>query len=148
MHGARIARDEENAWITGKSDCLVTWSSKKILVLQRTDTLRRAMIHVLGGFGYLPLEAATTEEAIEHFRRGTKVDALVCDIVTQDESGPELVRRFRKYGPLKAIFVSPPSSGLRRGATVVEPRAYVLTVPFGTSEFLAALHETFGCYFD
>src|SRR5262245_21462249 len=136
---------EETIETPGSGDFLVTtWSSKRILVLQGNEVVRQAIINVLQGCGYLPLEASTTEEASEHFRRGTKVDVLVCDIVTEEETGPGLVARFRRYGPLRAIFLSRHASRLGGETSPADPCRCVLKIPFGTSEFLAALRETLG----
>jgi PAS domain S-box-containing protein len=76
-----------------------------LLVVEDNDSVRRVVVKVLGRVGMDVLEAESVEEALQQLRHGTRIDAVLTDIVLPGRSGRHLVDRVRESHPHVATIV-------------------------------------------
>jgi CheY-like chemotaxis protein len=83
-------------------------SAETILILDDDPQIRKVIARSLISKGYLTLEAATPQEALELCSRGRRIDLLLSDMVLSDrERGPEVARKLVALAPkMRIIFMS------------------------------------------
>jgi len=139
-HPFEFEEDERETTLTP------SWGAKRVLVVQHNDSVRHTVGSTLRRYGYVVIDAATMEDAVEHARRGTKIDVLLSDFAKNEISGPELLIRLRRFNPtIRAVFITPSVFGKRETVTKSTP---MLPLPFRVSELLAALREAVGGFFN
>ena len=68
--------------------------TETVLIIEDDDLVRTLLGRSLAGLGYQVHLAATGAEALAVYERhGAGIDAVLCDVVMPDISGPEAVRR-------------------------------------------------------
>ncbi|WCT72770.1 ATP-binding protein [Sphingomonas naphthae] len=78
-----------------------------ILVLEDDPRVRASTIAALAELGYLPLPAATAEEAMAILDDGQHVDLILTDVMMPATTGPEFVRQAaQRHGHVPALFVT------------------------------------------
>jgi PAS domain S-box-containing protein len=116
--------------------------SAEVLLAEDDEGLRTLMAQVLGRNGYVVVEAASAEQALELARtRESPIDVLISDVVMDMLSGPELARSLQGVHPsLRVLFISGTAD-----ATVLdvltEGTGTFLAKPFKPSELIDAIHE-------
>ena len=68
---------------------------KKILILEDEENIRSFVVINLQRAGYITVEAATGQEALDKLREHPDVDVAVLDIMLPDIDGFEVCRRIR-----------------------------------------------------
>lgn len=120
--------------------------SKKILIIDDEETIRKFLrIHLVKN-GYEVKEAADGEEAIEQLER-EYFDLLICDIMMPKKDGWEVLRDVRSHPKTRDIPVifltakdqdSDMFKGYELGAS------YYITKPFTKSQLLFGINMLFG----
>ena len=120
--------------------------SKKILVIDDEETVRKVLkIHLVKG-GYDVKEAADGEEAIEQLKRNN-FDLLICDVMMPKKDGWEVLRAVRSHPRTKdipVIFLTAKDQdtdmfkGYELGAN------YYMTKPFTKSQLLFGINMMLG----
>jgi len=120
--------------------------SKKILVIDDEETVRKVLkIHLVKG-GYDVKEAADGEEAIEQLKRNN-FDLLICDVMMPKKDGWEVLRAVRSHPRTKdipVIFLTAKDQdtdmfkGYELGAN------YYMTKPFTKSQLFFGINMMFG----
>jgi len=79
-----------------------------LLLVDDEKILRQIIASILRKEGYLVMEAATSDAAIDAVRRfGQKLDLLISDMMIPSVGGLHLLEELRKGRPeLKAVFIS------------------------------------------
>lgn len=120
--------------------------SKKILVIDDEETVRKVLRIHLGKDGYEVREAGDGEEAIEQLKKNN-FDLLICDIMMPKMDGWEVLRAVRSHPRTKDIPVifltakdqdSDMFKGYEMGAN------YYVTKPFTKSQLLFGVNLMFG----
>jgi len=75
-----------------------------ILIADDDSSLTKTLSDILSGKGYLPVGASTGREAIERARDEIPVVALI-DLILQDMSGLEVVKKIKGFSPLTECIV-------------------------------------------
>jgi DNA-binding response OmpR family regulator len=113
---------------------------KTVLFVQPRRVVLTALDCALRDHGYSVIEAADANDALDHARRGTRIDVVLVEFAGREISGPELVRSLRRLLPtVRTIFM---------GSSRCDPQEEALgtvslAVPFGVSEVLTALRTVF-----
>lgn len=120
--------------------------SKKILIIDDEETIRKFLrIHLVKN-GYEVKEAADGEEAIEQLERDN-FDLLICDIMMPKKDGWEVLRDVRSHPKTRDIPVifltakdqdSDMFKGYELGAS------YYITKPFTKFQLLFGINMLFG----
>lgn len=120
-----------------------TASSGTVILAEDEPTVRLLMKRVLQRAGYVVLQAASGEEAIEISRTYPhEVDALVTDVIMPGMGGGELSRRLRQERPgIRVLHVSGYTAGALRLSEALEDGAAFLPKPFTPKALVARLQE-------
>ncbi len=113
---------------------------KKVLILEDEENIRSFVVINLQRAGYVTVEAATGQEALERLKENPDVDVAVLDIMLPDMDGFEVCRRIRVNNKRMGIIMLTARTqemdkitGLMTGAD-----DYV-TKPFSPAELTARL---------
>jgi DNA-binding response OmpR family regulator len=119
--------------------------SKKVLVVDDEDTIRKFLkIHLLKD-GYDVKEAADGEEAIDQLKRD-RFDLMICDLMMPKKNGWEVIREVRSHSTTKGLPViiltaknedEDMFKGYSAGAN------YYITKPFTKSQLFFAINLIF-----
>jgi two-component system response regulator RegX3 len=114
-----------------------------VLVFDQEGVIVDLLALVLEREGYVVTTAASHEEALELFSRGT-FDLAIADLGLHNGHGGRLVRKIKEISPETAIvsMAASPTREIQRFAE--EHTAAFLTKPFDLSEFLAAVRSALG----
>lgn len=118
-----------------------SWSGTTVLFVRPRKLVLTALDRALRSHGYLVIDAADANIALDHARRGTRIDVVLVEFASREISGPELVRALRCFVPsVRTIFL---------GSSRCDPREKtfdtpILAIPFGVSEVLDALRTVCG----
>ncbi|WP_261558868.1 response regulator [Frankia tisae] len=117
-----------------------------ILVVEDNEAVRDITTRILARSGYQVHEAGSPAEALERFGdTGTRIDALLTDVVMPGMSGYQLVERFRRRHPaLPAMLVSGYAAGGAPGAATAPADLPHLQKPFTAGALLSKVHELLG----
>jgi PAS domain S-box-containing protein len=108
-------------------------SGETVLIVEDQDIVRNLAATVLGGRGYLTLEAATGPEALELLagRKPGEIDLLLTDVILPGMSGRELADRVRSEFPeIKVLFTSGYTGDVLGRRGVLEEGLEFLPKPF------------------
>jgi len=113
-----------------------------ILLIDDDALVRSATKRSLQSLGYEVLVAGGGNEAVQVLSRGPHVDAVVCDVVMPDQSGPQVIGRLARMRPgLKVMYVSGfPAEELGGD----EIGAMLLQKPFTRAELASAIEQLLG----
>ena len=136
------ASTKQNALFSKLSTITRTDQSPTVLVIDDAASLRRTLALTLEKAGYRVLQAQDGWEAIDHLKRSSSVELVICDIEMPNMSGFEFLNYRRQDPQLSSIPIAMLTSrsnekhrwlAMQLGAT-----AY-FTKPYLEQEFLAAL---------
>ena len=112
----------------------------RILVVEDDEALRRAMVELLAGVGYVVEQAGDYRDALSALEDGGEVALLLTDLVLPGVNGFALGRmaRMRHLG-IKIVYMTAyETAGLR------EASGPVLRKPVGSQELLTTISATLG----
>ncbi len=116
-----------------------------VLVVEDDEGVRRLTGRILEQYGFGVVEAEDGKQALEMLAQsGTRVDALVSDIVMPGMSGPDLVGKVRRRLPHLPVLLLSGFTGneaMESGPTVSVGRQAFLQKPFSPDALAAALEE-------
>lgn len=113
--------------------------SKKILVVEDEDLVRRMLVRFLTKEGHEVREAVGVEDALPIYEAGRPFHALLCDIELGADSGWGVALSVRAFQPSIGVLMltgrlqgTPPPEGFRH---------YLLEKPFTQSQLNSALSK-------
>lgn len=117
-----------------------------ILLVEDEPLLLSMTTEMLTGHGYTVEAAATGEQAIEMFRRGSdRIRLVVTDVVMPGMNGQKLVDQIRAIRPgLPALFMSGYTSNIIDQHGVVDEGFRFVQKPFSMQVFLGKVRDALG----
>jgi DNA-binding NarL/FixJ family response regulator len=111
----------------------VAAGQQTVLLVTGDEDLRGAAARVLGLAGYEVIAASHSGHALLAGLNGRHIDVLLCELATDDVSGPALAERLRRHHPdLAAVYFANTGTPECRG---------VLVRPFTREDLLRGLME-------
>jgi CheY-like chemotaxis protein len=113
-----------------------------ILVVEDEDALRQAVCHHLTRLGYVVLQAASGQQALEVVNRHPGVlDLLLTDVIMPKMSGPELARQLKRRQPIVVLYMSgyADEAIVHRGA--LDPGVTLIHKPFSMDTLAVKLRD-------
>ena len=115
--------------------------SRKILLVEDDDDLRRAYAAHLKASGFLVEEAEDVAAAYQSFR-ATRPDIAILDFRLPDGTALDLVPRFKELEPTIPIIVLTGFGSMELGVSLIKSGAeQCLAKPVETSAFLLIVHK-------
>lgn len=116
--------------------------SRKILLVEDEDTVRRVTDRLLQKLGYEVLAASDAEEAIELFREhDEELDLVLTDVVMPGLTGVEMAELLRRERPdMKFLFTSGYTSKELGGSPQAPPEPF-LPKPFSMAELSRSVRK-------
>lgn len=113
---------------------------KKILILEDEENIRSFVVINLQRAGYVTVEAATGEEALERLREHPDVDVAVLDIMLPDIDGFEVCRRIRATSKrIGIIMLTARTQEMDKVTGLMNGADDYVTKPFSPAELTARL---------
>jgi signal transduction histidine kinase/CheY-like chemotaxis protein len=121
-------------------------TERVVLVVDDDDACRRAMVRLLRCGGFVVLEAASAETALEVFRsQPGRVGAVVTDFSLPGKNGVDLAKDLRVLRPGLRVLMCSGYGEAAPELKQVEPGTLeVLAKPFESAEFKARVASLFG----
>lgn len=110
-------------------------SSQVILVVEDEPSIREGIRILLGGEGYVVLEAATGEEALAQINEA--VDLVILDIMLPGISGLKVCEEIRKTSTVPILFLTAKSQESDKTLGLMAGGDDYLTKPFSYAELIA-----------
>jgi CheY-like chemotaxis protein len=112
--------------------------TETVLIAADDKTVRDLTRYILEGSGYLVVEAADGEEAVQKFRNiMTRIDLLVFDIIMPKKNGKEAYLEIKKICPdIKALFMSGYTADTAYRKGILEAGLDFVMKPISPSNFL------------
>jgi two-component system KDP operon response regulator KdpE len=114
----------------------VTQATHRILIVEDEPAIRGVLRVVLGGEGYIVIEAGTGARA-EIEARSHKPDLLLLDLGLPDTDGLGVIRRVRAWSPVPIIVLSARTMEEQKIAALDAGADDYVTKPFSGPELLA-----------
>jgi hypothetical protein len=107
-------------------------SGSTLLLVEDEDALRELVVMMLEEQGYVVLDAASGEDALELAQRHAgPIDLLITDVVMPQLSGAELARRLLELRPaLEVLFISGYNDSRLMSKGLDEAKINLLSKPF------------------
>ena len=113
---------------------------KKILVLEDEENIRSFVVINLQRAGYVTVEAATGQEALDRLREHPDVDVAVLDIMLPDIDGFEVCRRIRATSKrIGIIMLTARTQEMDKITGLMNGADDYVTKPFSPAELTARL---------
>jgi DNA-binding response OmpR family regulator len=113
---------------------------KKILILEDEENIRSFVVINLQRAGYITVEAATGQEALEKLREHPDVDVAVLDIMLPDIDGFEVCRRIRATSKrIGIIMLTARTQEMDKVTGLMNGADDYVTKPFSPAELTARL---------
>ena len=113
---------------------------KKILILEDEENIRSFVVINLQRAGYITVEAATGQEALDKLREHPDVDVAVLDIMLPDIDGFEVCRRIRATSKrIGIIMLTARTQEMDKVTGVMNGADDYVTKPFSPAELTARL---------
>jgi PAS domain S-box-containing protein len=113
-----------------------------VLVVEDEEAVRDIVSRILAKAGYRVEQAASPRQAIELYRDGPHVDALLSDVIMPGMSGTQLAAELRRERPdLPVLLMSGYTSGTAPGGQELPPDAPLIRKPFAAATLLHELHR-------
>ncbi len=109
-----------------------------ILVVDDERPIRRFLRASLQGHGYIVLEAATGQEAMQE-AAGRRPDVIILDLGLPDMDGTEVTRQLREWTSVPIIVLSVRDREIDKIAALDAGADDYLTKPFGVGELVARI---------
>jgi CheY-like chemotaxis protein len=86
---------------------MTAWHRPRILVVDDETSVRELLARVLGTAGYVVVQAASGQQALDLLARDPEVDLLITDLLMRPMNGVELAQRLTADRPgLPVLFTS------------------------------------------
>jgi CheY-like chemotaxis protein len=118
--------------------------TETVLVVEDDDTVRTLLKRTLEGLGYEVHVAASGGEALSvHAEHQDTIDAILCDVIVPDLSGPEIIKRIlaRAMRVPAVVFMSGHSDHALLRDGVLQTAANFLQKPLMRASIAAKLRE-------
>ena len=117
-----------------------------VLVVDDERPVRELVARMLREAAFDTIQAVDGQDAWRQLRRvGTKVDAILCDVVMPNMTGTELLARVQADRPeLPVILMSGYSAEDLRARGLEQPPVPLLTKPFTQGELVAVVNRLLG----
>jgi CheY-like chemotaxis protein len=117
-----------------------------VLVVDDERPVRELVARMLREAAFDTIQAVDGQDAWRQLRRvGTKVDAILCDVVMPNMTGTELLARVQADHPeLPVILMSGYSAEDLRARGLEQPPVPLLTKPFTQDELVAVVNRLVG----
>ena len=113
---------------------------KKILILEDEENIRSFVVINLQRAGYITIEAATGQEALDKLREHPDVDVAVLDIMLPDIDGFEVCRRIRATSKrIGIIMLTARTQEMDKVTGLMNGADDYVTKPFSPAELTARL---------
>ena len=113
---------------------------KKILILEDEENIRSFVVINLQRAGYVTVEAATGQEALDKLREHPDVDVAVLDIMLPDIDGFEVCRRIRATSKrIGIIMLTARTQEMDKVTGLMNGADDYVTKPFSPAELTARL---------
>lgn len=113
---------------------------KKILILEDEENIRSFVVINLQRAGYITVEAATGQEALDKLREHPDVDVAVLDIMLPDIDGFEVCRRIRATSKrIGIIMLTARTQEMDKVTGLMNGADDYVTKPFSPAELTARL---------
>jgi CheY-like chemotaxis protein len=109
-----------------------------VLVVDDDARVRALIVRVLHKGGFVVVEAASADDAVDVFETEPEIAALVTDVVMPGGSGVRLAATLRQRRPDLPVIILSGFEGQQLGAFT--PNAVVLSKPFSPRVLVDALH--------
>jgi two-component system KDP operon response regulator KdpE len=116
----------------------MTEDTRRILVVDDENPIRRFLKVVLAAQGYSVFEAASGQEALNSVL-SNRPDLIILDLGLPDMDGVEVTRRLREWSQTPIIILSVREAETDKIAALDAGADDYLVKPFGTGELLARL---------
>ena len=141
-----LPREQESAQSAGRAlESTVATSSQTVLLVEDEQAVRELVRIILERAGHRVVEAATPEEALEHFNAMESVDLLLTDVVMPAMSGFDLFHTLVERQPsLRVLFISGYTDYATFGPTIADKGAAFLEKPFSAEALMGKVREVLG----
>lgn len=136
---ASIAKGEEG--YTKRVD--LKGNNETILVAEDNKEVRQIVKTCLHDFGYIMLEAADGEEAVEIYRQNAdKIALVILDVVMPKKNGKEALLEMKKINQgVKAIFTSGYTENIIHKKGILEEGVNFISKPVAPTKMLSLIKE-------
>jgi DNA-binding response OmpR family regulator len=111
----------------------------KVLIAEDDARIRRGLADILRSEGYVPLEAADGEQALELFT-AERPDFVCLDIMMPGQSGYDVCRELRRQGStVPIVFISAKSEEIDKVLALELGGDDFIVKPFGVKEVVARI---------
>jgi len=120
--------------------------SKRVLVIDDEEIIRKGLRLHLTKNGYVVEEAADGEEAIQLLKKSS-FDLLICDIMMPKKDGWEVLKTVRSHPGTKdlpVIFLTAKNQDADMFKGYEEGATYYITKPFTKAQVLYGINMIFG----
>ncbi len=112
-------------------------TQRTILVVEDNGALRRLMLRILAGCGYVVLEAASGAQALDLFQQQGTVDLAILDMVMPGMSGLDVAAEIERQRPgAKILYVTAHASSVAIDSISNRTPDRVLLKPFDAAELI------------
>jgi two-component system, cell cycle sensor histidine kinase and response regulator CckA len=141
-----LPREQEIAQSAGRAlESTVATSSQTVLLVEDEQAVRELVRIILERAGHRVVEAATPEEALEHFNAMESVDLLLTDVVMPAMSGFDLFHTLVKRQPsLRVLFISGYTDYATFEPTIADKGGAFLEKPFSAETLMGKVREVLG----
>jgi PAS domain S-box-containing protein len=138
-----LPREQEVAQSAGRAlESAVATSSRTVLLVEDEQAVRELVRIILERAGHRVVEAATPEEALEHFSVMESVDLLLTDVVMPAMSGFDLFHALVERQPsLRVLFISGYTDYATFEPTIADKGAAFLEKPFSAEALMGKVRE-------
>ena len=113
---------------------------KKVLILEDEENIRSFVVINLQRAGYVTVEAATGQEALERLKENPDIDVAVLDIMLPDIDGFEVCRRIRATNKrMGIIMLTARAQEMDKVTGLMTGADDYVTKPFSPAELTARL---------
>jgi CheY-like chemotaxis protein len=115
----------------------------RILLVEDSSSVRRAMSRLLGLEGYRVTPAASLSEALQHVQNGNSIDLLICDYhLNGGETGTQVIAALREIlgASLRALLTTGDTSSAIKQLPG-DPYLRFTTKPIKVEELLKLIQE-------
>jgi two-component system, cell cycle sensor histidine kinase and response regulator CckA len=141
-----LPREQEIAHSAGRAfESTVATSSQTVLLVEDEQAVRELVRIILERAGHRVVEAASPEEALEHFNAMESVDLLLTDVVMPAMSGFDLFHTLVERQPsLRVLFISGYTDYAAFEPTIADKGAAFLEKPFSADALMGKVREVLG----
>ena len=129
--------------VNGKASVPLTGGTETVLLAEDDPAIRKVITYILQQFGYVVLEAADGEEAIEVFSaNAAQISLVILDAIMPRKNAKEVFKRIVDIQPeIKALFISGYPSDIIEQRDLLPEGALFLPKPVSPMELLRSIRQ-------